>query len=42
MAPRNLLNDTGVYKFMTHSYDGSNQNANTVEPVVKGKFVDTR
>ena len=27
---------------MTHSYDGSNQNANTVAAVVKGTFMETR
>ena len=42
MDPRNFLNDTGVYQFMTHSYDGSNQNANTVAAVVKGTFMETR
>ena len=36
------MNDTGVYQFMTHSYDGSNQNANTVAAVVKGTFMETR
>ena len=42
MDPRNFLNDTGVYQFMTHSYDGSNQNASTVAAVVKGTFMETR
>ena len=42
MDPRNFLNDTGVYQFMTHSYDSSNQNANTVAAVVKGTFMETR
>ncbi len=42
MDPRNFLNDTGIYQFMTHSYDGSNQNANTVAAVVKGTFMQTR
>ena len=36
------MNDTGVYQFMTHSYDGSNQNASTVAAVVKGTFMETR
>lgn len=42
MDPRNFLNDDGIYQFMTHSYDSSNQNANTVAAVVKGTFMETR
>ncbi len=42
MDPRNFLNDTGIYQFMTHSYDSSNQNADTVTAVVKGSFMETR
>ena len=42
MDPRNFLNDNGIYQFMTHKYDSSTQNANTVAAVVKGTFMETR
>lgn len=42
MDPRNFLNDNGIYQFMTHKYDSSTQNTNTVAAVVKGTFMETR
>ena len=42
MDPRNFLDDNGIYQFMTHKYDGSTQNTNTVAAVVKGSFMETR
>ncbi|MBQ0079192.1 MAG: SH3 domain-containing protein [Eubacterium sp.] len=42
MDPRNFLNENGVYQFMTHQYDASSQNVNTVKAVVKGSFMETR
>lgn len=42
MDPRNFLNETGIYQFMIHKYDGTTQNANTVASVVKGTFMETR
>ncbi len=42
MDPRNFLNDNGIYQFMTHKYDSTTQNANTVAAVIKGTFMETR
>lgn len=42
MDPRNFLNDNKVYQFMTHEYDASTQNLNTVNAVAKGTFLATR
>lgn len=42
MDPRNFLNESGIYQFMTHTYDGNSQNANTVSAVVEGSFMQTR
>lgn len=42
MDPRNFLDDNGIYQFMTHKYDSSTQNTNTVAAVVKGSFMETR
>ena len=39
MDPRNFLTNDGVYQFMTHSYDSSNQSATTVNAVIKGTFM---
>lgn len=42
MDPRNFLNESGIYQFMIHTYDGSTQNADTVKAVVKGTFLASR
>lgn len=42
MDPRNFLNDTGIYQFLTHKYDGDTQNIETVKAVVEGTFMETR
>ena len=42
MDPRNFLNDSGIYQFITHKYDGDTQNLQTVKAVVKGTFMETR
>lgn len=42
MDPRNFLNESGIYQFMTHSYDSKSQNSNTVAAVIKGSFMQSR
>ncbi|MDO4746560.1 MAG: SH3 domain-containing protein, partial [Bacillota bacterium] len=42
MDPRNFLNESGIYQFMTHSYDSKSQNANTVAAVIKGSFMQSK
>ena len=42
MDPRNFLNETGIYQFLTHKYDSTTQNAETVAAVVDGTFMETR
>lgn len=42
MDPRNFLNGTGIYQFLTHKYDSDTQNASTVSAVVDGTFMETR
>jgi len=39
MDPRNFLDESGIYQFMTHSYDSKSQNSNTVAAVIKGSFM---
>lgn len=39
MDPRNFLNEDGIYQFMKQTYDSGSQNANTVEAVIKGSFM---
>lgn len=42
MDPRNFLDETGIYQFMTQQYDASTQNVKTVAAVVDGTFMETR
>jgi len=42
MDPRNFLNETGIYQFLTHKYDSATQNTSTVKAVIKGTFMETR
>ena len=42
MDPRNFLNDDDIYQFLTHKYDGTTQNLETVQAVVKDTFMQTR
>ncbi|MDO4487020.1 MAG: SH3 domain-containing protein [Bacillota bacterium] len=39
MDPRNFLNESGIYQFMTHKYDSGSQNASTVKSVISGSFM---
>ncbi len=40
MDPRNFLTESGIYQFMTHSYDSKSQNSTTVAAVIKGSFME--
>lgn len=40
MDPRNFLNESGIYQFMPHKYDGSSQNESTVAAVIDGSFME--
>ena len=40
MDPRNFISESGIYQFMTHSYDKSSQDAKTVAAVIKGSFME--
>lgn len=42
MDPRNFLNESGIYQFMTHTYDSGSQNANTVAAIIKGSFMQSK
>jgi len=42
MDPRNFLDESGIYQFMTHSYDSKSQNSNTVAAVIKGSFMQSK
>ena len=42
MDPRNFLDETGIFQFMTHKYDASTQSAKTVASVIDGTFMETR
>lgn len=42
MDPRNFLDENGIYQFMTHSYDGTTQSADTVAAVIKGSFMQNK
>ncbi len=42
MDPRNFLDETGIYQFMTQQYDASTQNSSTVAAVIDGTFMETR
>lgn len=42
MDPRNFMNESGIYQFMTHSYDSKSQTADTVKAVIKGSFMQSR
>lgn len=42
MDPRNFLNESSIYQFMTHKYDAASQNANTVAEVIKGSFMQSK
>ena len=42
MDPRNFMNENGIYQFLTHKYDSDTQNAETVNAVVAGTFMETR
>lgn len=40
MDPRNFLTESGIYQFMTHTYDSGSQSANTVASVISGSFME--
>ena len=40
MDPRNFLNETGIYQFMTHKFDSSSQSKSTVKSVIAGSFME--
>jgi len=40
MDPRNFLTESGIYQFMTHTYDSSSQNEASVKAVIKGSFME--
>ncbi len=42
MDPRNFLNESGIYQFMTHKYDSGSQSADTVAAVIKGSFMQSK
>ena len=42
MDPRNFLDESGIYQFMTHSYDATSQNSTTVAAVIKGSFMQSK
>ena len=42
MDPRNFLDESGIYQFMTHTYDSKSQNSNTVAAVIKGSFMQSK
>ncbi len=42
MDPRNFLSESGIYQFMTHSYDSTSQNSKTVAAVIKGSFMQSK
>lgn len=42
MDPRNFLDESGIYQFMTHAYDSKSQNSNTVAAVIKGSFMQSK
>ena len=39
MDPRNFLDETNVFQFLTHTYDGNKQTAAGLETMVKGSFL---
>ncbi len=39
MDPRNFLDETNVFQFLTHTYDGNKQTAAGLETMVKGTFL---
>lgn len=42
MDPRNFMDETGIFQFMTHKYDASTQSAKTVASVIDNTFMETR
>ena len=40
MDPRNFLDETGIFQFMTHAFDASTQNKENLKYLVKGTFLD--
>ena len=40
MDPRNFLNDTYVFQFMTHKYDSAHQSKEGLQSLVEGTFLD--
>lgn len=40
LDPRNFINDTYIFMFLDHAYDGETQDVSTVKKVVKGTFLD--
>ncbi|MBP3384118.1 MAG: SH3 domain-containing protein [Firmicutes bacterium] len=42
MDPRNFLDETGIYQFMTQQYDASTQSADTVASVIENSFMKSR
>ncbi|HBG11186.1 MAG TPA: peptide-binding protein, partial [Clostridium sp.] len=39
MDPRNFLDETNVFQFMTHTYDGNKHTADGLKTMVKGTFL---
>lgn len=40
MDPRNFLNESAIFQFMPHKYDGTSQNESTVAKVIDGSFME--
>lgn len=41
MDPRNFLNESGVFQFMTHSFDSNTQNIEGLKTLLKGTFMES-
>ncbi|MFR2965784.1 MAG: hypothetical protein ACLTK0_05020 [Anaerovoracaceae bacterium] len=41
MDPRNFLDESGVFQFMSHSYDSSTQTKSGLQKLVAGTFLDS-
>lgn len=42
MDPRNFLNEDDIYQFLLQTYDAESQNADTVEDIIEGSFMEDR
>ncbi len=40
LDPRNFLNESSIYMFVSHSFDSNTQSISTVKKIVKGTFLD--